>query len=579
MIDGAQNKRVGDRRVMGVGLTMRVPWPMRLGASVPRLVHLYVAREQTVRARRKKLDPTPPGPPPPPAYDRRPMVSTTLAIARNAFVESLRQPVFLGLLVISGILQVLNTWATGFSMGFKNVPGEVAGDNKLLFDIGLATVFFCGILVAAFTCTSVISREIDNKTVLTVVSKPVSRTRVILGKYLGVAGAMLLAIVIMVIFLLLGIRHGVMSTAADTLDMPVIIFGVGSVLLSIALGAIGNYLYGWSFSQTSVVVMLPATLVAYILVLAISKKWEFQPLTTDFKPQITLSCVALSMALLVIAAIATAASTRLGQVMTIVVCAGVFVLGLLSNHLIGRHAYHNPTIGQVAEANSATGINLRTFVGQQVAELAARRAGVTTEEFLARPELNSKDYVTKWEVLEMIPGSDDTERELLFQKVGSEYHLRLEAPPRGVEVRVGDPIYYGPSPNGVGLVPPPFDPPSPELDLNASIFPPGTPGAIVVTFSDGPDIHIRHIGSQPLKLERPPLEGDFLFLQPTQTRPIAVGLWALVPNMQSFWLVDAITQAQTIPLSHIALVMLYGLVQIAGFLALAVILFQGRDVG
>eukprot|EP00913_Durusdinium_trenchii_P006378 g5990.t1 len=361
------------------------------------------------------------------------MVSTTLAIARNAFVESLRQPVFLGLLVISGVLQLLNTWATGFSMGFRNVPGEVAGDNKLLFDIGLATVFFCGILVAAFTSTSVISREIENKTVLTVVSKPIGRSRLILGKYLGVAGAMLVAIVIMVMFLLLGIRHGVMSTAADAVDMPVVIFGVGSVVLALLLGAIGNYLYGWSFAQTSVVIMLPLTLIAYALVLAISKKWAFQPLLTDFKPQISLACLSLTMALLVIAAIATAASTRLGQVMTIVICAGVFVLGLLSNHLVGRHAYVNPTIGIVESASSGTGINLRTFVGQRVAELAAQRAGVTTEEFLARPELNSADYVTKWEVLDMIDGSDETERELLFRTIGSEYDLRLKAPPKGVE--------------------------------------------------------------------------------------------------------------------------------------------------
>jgi ABC-type transport system involved in multi-copper enzyme maturation permease subunit len=507
------------------------------------------------------------------------MVSTTFAIARNAFVESLRQPVFLGLLVISGVLQLLNTWATGFSMGFRNVPGEVAGDNKLLFDIGLATVFFCGILVAAFTSTSVISREIENKTVLTVVSKPISRARVILGKYLGVAAAMLLAVVIMVIFLLLGIRHGVMSTAADTLDMPVILFGVGSVILAILLGAIANYLYGWSFAQTSVLIMLPLTLVAYALVLAISKKWEFQPLGTDFKPQITLACLSLTMALLVIAAIATAASTRLGQVMTIVVCAGVFVLGLLSNHLIGRHAYVNPTIGVVEEARSGTGINLRTFVGQQVAELAAQRAGVTTEEFLSRPELSSADFVSKWEVLGMIDGSDQTEREMLFRTIGSEYELRLKAAPSGVEVNPGDPIYYGPSPNGVALVPPHFQRPAPDTDLTATLYPPGTPGAIVVVESDGPVLRVRHIGSEPLDLERPPLEGDFLFLAPTRTRPLAAGLWALVPNMQTFWLVDAISQAQPIPASHIFLVLVYGLTQIAGFLALAVMLFQGRDVG
>jgi uncharacterized membrane protein YidH (DUF202 family) len=49
--------------------------------------------------------------------------------------------------------------------------------------------------------------------------------------------------------------------------------------------------------------------------------------------------------------------------------------------------------------------------------------------------------------------------------------------------------------------------------------------------------------------------------------------------MQSFWLLDAITQNQPIPLTHVLLVYAYGLCQIVVFLSLAVILFQGRDVG
>ena len=39
----------------------------------------------------------------------------------------------------------------------------------VLLDIGLATIFVCGMLLAAFIATAVISREIERKTVLTVV--------------------------------------------------------------------------------------------------------------------------------------------------------------------------------------------------------------------------------------------------------------------------------------------------------------------------------------------------------------------------------------------------------------------------
>jgi hypothetical protein len=53
----------------------------------------------------------------------------------------------------------------------------------------------------------------------------------------------------------------------------------------------------------------------------------------------------------------------------------------------------------------------------------------------------------------------------------------------------------------------------------------------------------------------------------------------MIPNIQSFWLVDAITQNQPVPASHVALIAVYALAQIGVFLSLAVILFQTREVG
>jgi hypothetical protein len=87
------------------------------------------------------------------------------------------------------------------------------------------------------------------------------------------------------------------------------------------------------------------------------------------------------------------------------------------------------------------------------------------------------------------------------------------------------------------------------------------------------------IGRDAVPLSRPPLPGDSLFRQRTITHPVPLAVWSIVPNMQSFWLLDAITQNQPIPLTHVLLVYAYGLCQIVVFLSLAVILFQGRDVG
>jgi ABC-2 type transport system permease protein len=324
------------------------------------------------------------------------MILQTTTIARNTFIESVRQPIFFIVLLLAGALQVFTTWSTAYSMSYTD-SAEVTKDNKLLFDIGLATILVAGMLLAAFVATAVLSREIESKTVLTVVSKPISRASVVLGKYLGVAGSLTVAVLIMTAYLMLSIRHGVMSTAADEIDMPVVVFSTLAVLLSVGVAGWCNFYYGWSFPQTASLLLLPLILLAYTLTLVVDKHWEVQPITADFKPQVTLASGAVLMALLVLAAAATAFSTRLGQVMTIVASAGVLMLGLLSNYMIGRHAYDNDSVGIVESVS---------------------------------PRLESRPF---------------------FQRNGDALDLTLRAPPSD-DIPAGTPVYYGANPNGFMLV-------------------------------------------------------------------------------------------------------------------------------
>ncbi|HZW11520.1 MAG TPA: ABC transporter permease [Phycisphaerales bacterium] len=438
------------------------------------------------------------------------MILQTTTIARNTFIESVRQPVYFIVLVLAGLLQVFTTWSTAYSMGYTT-SAEVSKDNKLLLDIGLATIFVAGVLLAAFVATAVLSREIETKTVLTVVSKPISRASVIFGKYLGVAGAITVAVVIMTVYLLLGLRHGVMSTAADAPDYPIIVFSTGAVALSIGVAGWCNFYYGWSFPQTASLLLLPAILLAYLLALLVGKEWKLQPISTDFKPQITIACAAILLALLVLSAVATAASTRLGQVMTIVVCAGVFLLGLLSNHLLGRHAYRNHAVG-IVESSAPV--------------LASRAA---------------------------------------FDRSGDEMHVVLRAPPKA-EIRRGAPIFYGPNPSGFMLA-------------GGGTGAPGEESrGVVATHVDGRELTLTIRGESPIP-ERPPSPGDHLFLRPTQVNAAAAGLFAVVPNFHHYWLTDAVSQNNPIPPSHLVMLAGYAGTQIAAFLALAVLLFQRRDVG
>jgi ABC-type transport system involved in multi-copper enzyme maturation permease subunit len=450
------------------------------------------------------------------------MPQKTLTIARNTFIEAVRQPIFFVMIVICGVLQLFNTWSTGFSMGYSD-SAEVSGDNKLLLDIGLATVLVCGMLLAAFVATAVVSREIENKTVLTVVSKPIGRPTVVLGKYLGVAASMLMALVPMLIFLLMGIRHGVMSTAADDLDGPVLVFTSLAVALALGVGVWCNFFYGWYFSQTFVVLLAPAMLVAYILVLLLSKTWHFQPLHTDFKTQISFACLGLVAAMMVLTAVATAVSTRLGQVMTIVACSGVFLFGLLSNYFIGRYAFSNDPLGRVMEA----------------APLDPNQEG--------------------------------------WPEPGSVYKVTLYSPPTA-RLQPGDPFYFAPAPDGFPMNLPRFAPFSGDLSRGQDLMNPDTRG-LAVQSVNGAEIRVVRFGGAPLGITRPPEKNDYAFRAPSRINVAALGVWSIVPNMHYFWLVDAVSQNQPIPPRHMALVGGYALCQVAAFLALGVVLFQKRDVG
>jgi ABC-type transport system involved in multi-copper enzyme maturation permease subunit len=450
------------------------------------------------------------------------MLTQILSIARTALIESLRQPIFFVIVILSGICQLISTWGTGFAMGLTE-SGEVSGDNKLLLDVGLSNVFVCGGLLATFIATAVLSKEIENKTVLTIVSKPVPRPVVILGKYLGVAAAILIAVVTMLVFLMMGLRHGVMSNASDVLDMPVIVFTGAAVIGSMLIAAWCNFFYGWHFTQTCVTLMAPAAVAAYLLVLLFSKKWEVQSLITDLKPQITFASVGLTMAILVLASIATAVSTRLGQVMTIVACVGVFTLGLLSNYFLGSAAFTNAPVAIIRDAVPANAL---------------------------------------------APGWADA---------GDAYTITFRSPPSPAP-KVGDPFFYGPSPNGFPLSVERFKPFTGQIATPTSFL--GAEAAsLVITETRGNIIVAKKSGVPPLRYDRPPQRGDFVFTNPTRINAPALAIWAVIPNMQDFWLLDAVTQNQPIPIVHILAVILYGLLLIIAALALGVILFQRRDVG
>lgn len=274
------------------------------------------------------------------------MIQQILTIARNTFIECIRQPIFVVLIFVASLTLVLNPMLSAYTL---------EDDNKLMIELGLSTLFLAGLLLSAFSATGVLANEIENKTVLTVVSKPVNRPVFVMGKYVGVSAAIALAFWILSMIFLLTIRHKVMQTASDGFDGPVLLFGFGSCLLAILIATVGNYLYRWVFTSSVILWMAALMTLGFLLVLTLSKPiaaipgsgWHPQNPLVEFSVagsfpggQIFLGLAMVFQAVLILVAIALAVSTRLGQVMTLTICSAAFMLGLVSEYI--HNSFTNP---------------------------------------------------------------------------------------------------------------------------------------------------------------------------------------------------------------------------------------------
>jgi ABC-type transport system involved in multi-copper enzyme maturation permease subunit len=293
------------------------------------------------------------------------MFSQIFAIARNTFFESLRQPVTLVVVVAAALLLVMSNPLAAFTMG---------EDQRMLIDIGLATIFLAGAVLASFLATNVLGREIANRTALTVISKPVSRPVFMLGKYFGVLAALLVACLALTLVFMLVEMHSVLQTVRDPIHVPVMIFGFGGVALAVVAAVWCNYFYSMSFTSTVIFLSVPILLVAYVLTLNFDPDFSRHSMADSFKGNIWLATIALAMCVAMLAAIAVSVSTRLGQVMTLAVTVGLFMLGLLSDWIFGRmlRGLEYDWLARATEAGLTEEVEVTTVIERTTGEITEK---------------------------------------------------------------------------------------------------------------------------------------------------------------------------------------------------------------
>src|SRR3974390_3857258 len=101
-------------------------------------------------------------------------------MAANAFMELVRQPIFLLLMTGSVLFEI-----------FLAVPYYFAfGDEmKLVKTSALAVMLLAGLFGAVLSASASLAREIRGGTALVVLSKPVGRAQFLVAKFTGLAGA------------------------------------------------------------------------------------------------------------------------------------------------------------------------------------------------------------------------------------------------------------------------------------------------------------------------------------------------------------------------------------------------------
>lgn len=98
------------------------------------------------------------------------------AICENAFKEGLRQRILIILLIFAVLILVISVFLEPFALG--EAP-------KIVRDIGLAATSFFSVLIVIIIGSTLIHKDIEKRTIYTVVTKPVRRSEIIIGKFLG----------------------------------------------------------------------------------------------------------------------------------------------------------------------------------------------------------------------------------------------------------------------------------------------------------------------------------------------------------------------------------------------------------
>jgi len=138
-------------------------------------------------------------------------------------MENIRDKILYNLILFA-LIMILSS----LLIGQLSLGNEV----KIILDLGLASISIFGMIIAVFLGIGLVYKELDKRTVYTLLSKPVHRYEFILGKYLGLLYTLLVNVAVMTFGLVLALMYHKAFTWNGFLRLLVVVF---LIYLSLAL--------------------------------------------------------------------------------------------------------------------------------------------------------------------------------------------------------------------------------------------------------------------------------------------------------------------------------------------------------
>lgn len=155
------------------------------------------------------------------------MTSRVSAITWNTFREAVRDRVLYNLVLFVLLLVVSAPLFSQISIGLEKL---------MLVNVGLSSISLFGVIIAIFIGIGLVSKEIEKKTLYTILSRPVRRWEFIVGKYLGLLLTLAVNAILMAVGFyaaLLIFVHGL--SAADAGLLVAIYFIILQFMMMIAI--------------------------------------------------------------------------------------------------------------------------------------------------------------------------------------------------------------------------------------------------------------------------------------------------------------------------------------------------------